>query len=85
MAGLACRHPLAAVPENGLVATVRGRMMDYGGRLATTGARWMLGQEAGSRLLPLAVIAALARGRALGIVAGLAFTVTSNAMRASFT
>ncbi|WHA40162.1 hypothetical protein [Agrobacterium larrymoorei] len=78
MARLAGWHPLAAVPEYGLVATMRGGVMDYGGGLAATGAIWMLGKEAFAGCFPLAVISTLARAGALLIECSFPFPVTGD-------
>lgn len=61
--------PVVPVPEQRLVAPVRGDVIDHRRRSATQGAGGVQVQELGTGLFPLARIAALAAIRAGGIMA----------------
>ena len=82
MAGLACWHPLAAIPEDGLVSTVRRGVMHDGGRCPATMAKGVLGEETDTGGIPLAVISTGTGRWSLSVKPGVPRTVGGIHIRA---
>lgn len=61
--------PVVPVPEQRLVAPVRGDVIHHRSHSATQGAGRVQVQELGTGLFPLALVATLAAARAGGIIA----------------
>lgn len=84
MAGFARWLPFAAIPKDGLVATMGDGVMHHGGGAAASEAMRVLGEISRSGLLPFAIVSTLPGGRALLIEARFPFLIPCGGMAAAF-